>query len=108
MGYRGSSRGPSPWVPLVMVGVLVILVFGSFLQTLLGSFSPLLGLREQLDDREAMFIMLLFLVLFLLLIQMTVNFKTDSFGYDGEGVGMGTVLLLLVFFVLYLIFTSSE
>lgn len=91
-----------------MVGVLGVLILGSFLQTVVDTFSPLLELGAELEDREWTFVVLLFLVLFLLLIQMTVNFKTDScLGNDGEGFGLGSILLLVVFFILYLIFTSE-
>lgn len=91
-----------------MVGVLGLLILGSFLQTVVDTFSPLFELGAELEDREWTFVVLLFLVLVLLLIQMTVSFKTDCLGYDGEGFGLGSILLLVVFFILYLIFTSSE
>ncbi|KAH7848508.1 hypothetical protein Vadar_003633 [Vaccinium darrowii] len=100
--YMGmGTRGPSPLVPLAIVGLLSYFILGPFIQTLVDTFSPLLELGGDLEDREWTFVLLLGLVLVLLVLQMTVNIKRDSMGYDGERIGLGTLLLVVVFFILY-------
>lgn len=103
------SKGPSPLVPFLMVGVLGLVIFGPALLSVLDFVMPLL----QAGDSEAdsfYFLMVIVLLLLLVLVQLLSKFyptlsshsgqQTSSSAFD-DGFGFGTLILVLLFLVLY-------
>ncbi|KAI8562041.1 hypothetical protein RHMOL_Rhmol03G0004200 [Rhododendron molle] len=117
------SQGPSPWVPLLMVGVLSLIVFGDMISSIAEFVLPLLLLRgggeEEDEDDEGgdedggatikifLPLILLLLVHFLAVFSPTLNIfsafnrRSECSDYDSDGFGLGALLLLVLFFVLY-------
>ena len=108
------NRAPSPLVPFLMVGALWLLICGPTLLSLLGSLVILF-----VADSEGRFtfsiVMVLLTLLLLVLIQWpTVLFpgrrrsmyfssavqQTSSSGYDGGGFGLGTLIMVVLYFIL--------
>ena len=104
------SRGPSSLVPTLVVGVLG-LIFGP---TLLSILESVLSLFEEGDPDSGSFyvVMLLVLLLLLVLVKLLSTFcptlrmfssprhQTSSSAFD-DGFGLGTLLLVVLFLVLY-------
>ncbi|CAL5398338.1 unnamed protein product [Camellia sinensis] len=111
----GSSRGPSPLVPLVMVGVFALLIFGPLLQSVVEAFS---SLYQEVMDYEGGVTFLILLCMILLLMVMyllSLFFPTLDIFYTGnrqsdedEGFGLGSFLLALLFFALYVVMVNRE
>ena len=108
------NRAPSPLVPFLMVGALWLLICGPTLLSLLGSLVILF-----VADSEGRFtfsiVMVLLTLLLLVLIQWpTVLFpgrrrsmyfssavqQASSSGYDGGGFGLGTLIMVVLYFIL--------
>ncbi|GLT49202.1 hypothetical protein SLA2020_227790 [Shorea laevis] len=109
------SNGPSPVVPFLIVGALWLLIFGpsllAFLENVLLLFQAtgtLIGLM--------VFWLLVFLLLASLIFTLFPSFKISclssttqqSCSSDGEGFGLGTVILIVLFFVLFNCLSSSN
>ncbi|KAJ6877453.1 hypothetical protein NC651_030253 [Populus alba x Populus x berolinensis] len=102
--------GPSPIVPSLMVGVLGLVLFGPMIMSLADYILPLF----QAGDEDVAFNFWTVLPLLLLLLIHTISscfpsrgsryFGTkqgsSSSSYD-DGYGLGSLLLLVLFFVLY-------
>ncbi|KAJ0087168.1 hypothetical protein Patl1_08045 [Pistacia atlantica] len=104
------NRGPSPLVPSLMVVVLGSVIFGPRLLSMMEFFSPLF----EAGDSEGTLVIVLLLLLMLLLIHFLSTFlptlrfpsrpgfhQTSSSGFDTDGFGLGSLLLVVLFFVLY-------
>ncbi|WOG95657.1 hypothetical protein DCAR_0414984 [Daucus carota subsp. sativus] len=105
-----GNRGPSPVVPFLMVGVLSLIIFGPTLLYLSEFIIPLF-----LGDEESglfSFLMLLLPIVLLAIIHLITlcfptrrygagNVQSLSSGYDSDGFGVGTLLLVVLFFILY-------
>ncbi|KAL5767720.1 hypothetical protein ACOSP7_014316 [Xanthoceras sorbifolium] len=105
-----ASRGPSPLVPFVIVGVLGFTIFGP---TLLAMVESVL----QIFQADLFFVMVLLLLSMLIMfIQLLSIFfpsfsfssspgngnqQTSSSGFDSDGFGLGSLLMVVLFFVLY-------
>ncbi|KAJ4721394.1 Small rna degrading nuclease 3 [Melia azedarach] len=101
------KRGPSPLGPSLIVGVLGFLIFGP---TLLSIIEYVLTLFRAIVEGSGTFvIVLLLLVHWLSTFFPTLRFssspaiyrQTSSSGFDSDGFGFGSILLLVLFFVLY-------
>ncbi|PON56661.1 hypothetical protein PanWU01x14_178790, partial [Parasponia andersonii] len=103
-----GERGPSPLVPLLVVGALGLIICGPFLLSLWGDIIvPLL----QIGSGVAILVLVLLLLVHLVsslfpTFGMSSSFATTSASasaYDGDGfvIGMFNFLLLLLFLVLY-------
>ena len=112
------NRGPSSLVPSIMVGALGLLICGPTLLSLLGSLVLLFqgGGADSKGRFTFSFVMVLLTLLLLVLVQwLTVVFpgrphsmysssavqQTSSSGYDGGGFGLGTLLMVVLFLILY-------
>lgn len=118
------SQGPSPWVPLLMVGVLSLVVFGNMISSIAEFVLSLLllgggGEEEEEDDEGGdedggatikifLPIILLLLIHFIAVFSPTVlnifpasNQRSERSEYDSDGFGLGALLLLVLFLVLY-------
>ncbi|XVE62409.1 hypothetical protein DITRI_Ditri06bG0115900 [Diplodiscus trichospermus] len=106
------SKGPSPLVPSLMVGVLGLVIFGPTLLSILDFVMPLFEAGDS-DGRSFYVVMVLVLLLLLVLVQLLSTFfptspifsspsvqQTSSSAFD-DGFGLGTILLVLLFLVLY-------
>lgn len=101
------SRGPSPLVPSLMVGVLGLVILGPTLLSILEFVLPLF-------QAEGFYLVMVIVLLSLLvLVQLLSIFfpamplfsspslqQTSSSAFD-DGFGLGTILLLVLFLVLY-------
>lgn len=102
-----SRRGPSPLVPALMIGVLSMVVFWPYILILVSYLIPLFQGGEEEAGVVSSFVMLLLPVSLLLLagagFSNNRNWQrpSSSPGSDGEGFGIGTVILLVLYFVLY-------
>ncbi|CAK7341699.1 unnamed protein product [Dovyalis caffra] len=104
-------RGPSPIVPSLMVGVLGLLIFGPMISSLAEYVLPLFHVGD--EDVAFNFWMVLPLLLLLLIHLISSCFPSrgnryfgtkqgsSSSSYDADGYGLGSLLLLVIFFVLY-------
>ncbi|KAK9191119.1 hypothetical protein WN943_019730 [Citrus x changshan-huyou] len=105
------SRGPSPVVPSVMVGVLGFVIFGP---TLLSLLEYVLLPFQTWEEGSGTFMVLLLLLSMLVLVHLlsssfpTLRFsssptfqQSSSSGFDSDGFGFGSLLLILLFLVLY-------
>ncbi|KAM6561120.1 hypothetical protein CsatA_030359 [Cannabis sativa] len=110
-----GERGPSPLIPLLLVGVLAMVIFGPFLLCLWETvIMPLLELGS---------ILAILILLLVLLVHLNstlfpklgagIGMSMSSFSSvsasapsddDGFGLGMGSFLLLLLFLLLYRLF----
>ncbi|OAY44507.1 hypothetical protein MANES_08G156100v8 [Manihot esculenta] len=110
-----GNRGPSPVVPSLMVGILGLIVFGPMLM------EYVVPLFEAGEDEGASFSFIMVLPLLLLVILHLISTlcprlgmccstrqRSSSYGHDSEGYGLGTLLLLVLFFVLYSIWSSND
>ncbi|XWS58628.1 hypothetical protein CRYUN_Cryun08bG0051100 [Craigia yunnanensis] len=106
------SKGPSPLVPSLMVGVLGLVIFGPTLLSILDFVQPLFQAGDS-DGGSFYVLMVLVLLLLLVLVQLLSTFfptlgmfsspsvqQTSSSAFDDE-FGLGTLLLVLLFLVLY-------
>lgn len=104
------NRGPSPVVPFLLVGVLGSVVFGPTVLSMMEFFSSLF----ETGDSESTLVIVLILLLMLVGIHFLSTFfptlacrphgcfhQTTSSGFDTEGCGLGSLLLVLLFLVLY-------
>ncbi|KAH7863747.1 hypothetical protein Vadar_021488 [Vaccinium darrowii] len=113
------SQGPSPWIPLLMVGVLSYVIFGDTMRSVAEIvLSLLLPGEDEEDDGDgdgttiSIFhtIILLLLIHFLTVFSPTLSIfsaskpRSESSGYDAEGFGLGSLLLIVLFFILHNIF----
>lgn len=101
-----GRRGPSPLVPALMIGVLSMVVFWPYILILVSYLIPLFQGGEEEAGVGSSFVMLLLPVSLLLLAQAGFsrnrNWQSPSSpGSDGEGFGLGTLILLVLYFVLY-------
>ncbi|WCJ27678.1 hypothetical protein M5689_009406 [Euphorbia peplus] len=109
-----GNRGPSPVVPFLAVGVLGLIIFGPLLMSLVEFVLPLFQASDEED--EAPFSLFMVLPLILLLVVHLMSSVCPKFGssyssiqqthapsYDSGESGLGTLLLVLLFFVLYYI-----
>ncbi|XVF42717.1 hypothetical protein PTKIN_Ptkin01aG0386600 [Pterospermum kingtungense] len=108
------SRGPSPLVPFLMVGVLGLVILGPTLLSILNFVLPLFQAGDS-DSGSYDLAMVLVLVSLLVLVQQLSMFfpilpllsppslqqTSGSAFYDDDGFGLGTLLLVVLFFVLY-------
>lgn len=102
-----GRRGPSPLIPALMIGVLSMVVFWPYIlifisYVIMPSFQ---GGEEEVGVGSS-FVMLLLPVSLLLLARAGFsrnrNWQSPSSpGSDGEGFGLGTLILLVLYFVLY-------
>ncbi|KAH7864365.1 hypothetical protein Vadar_028779 [Vaccinium darrowii] len=121
-----SSQGPSPWIPLLMVGVLSFVAFGNSMMSIAEVVLPFLQPGDEDEDEGgngdgdedgatmSMFLPIILLLLMLvhflavfspkLSIFSAFNRRSESSGYDADGFGLGSLLLLALFFVLLFIF----
>lgn len=116
------SQGPSPWVPLLMVGVLSLVVFRDMVSSIAEFVLSLLllgGGEEEEEDEEGgdedggatikivLPIILLLIIHFLAVFSPTLNIfsafnqRSERSEYDSDGFGLGALLLLVLFLVLY-------
>ena len=109
-----GSRGPSPLVPSLMLGALSLVIFGGTRQYVV---EWVLALMFQSGSEEATgvasFMTLLLPISMLLIIHLLtkffpgrnvsspVNQQSSSSAYDAEGFGLGSLLLVVLFYVLY-------
>jgi hypothetical protein len=115
------ERGPSPLVPFLMVAALGWFVCGPTLVTFMESVVSVLKIGEETEGKVAFSILLLLLLLLVLLVHsLSMFFPTlgmSSFAitqqasgssYDADGFrfgfGFGTLLLIVLFIILYNLF----
>lgn len=105
------NRGPSPLVPSLMVGVLSLIIFGPSLLYLSEYIIPLFQGGDEEGGLVASFAILILPIILLVLIHLLTicfpvrnnragNLQIGSSGYD-DGFGLGTLLLVVLFFILY-------
>lgn len=105
------NRGPSPLVPSLMVGVLSLIIFGPSLLYLSEYILPLFQGGDEEGGLVASFAILILPIILLVLIHLLTicfpvrnnragNLQIGSSGYD-DGFGLGTLLLVVLFFILY-------
>ncbi|OWM64332.1 hypothetical protein CDL15_Pgr014122 [Punica granatum] len=112
----GNGGGPSPLVPSLVVGTLGLVIFGPTLLSLLEVVPPVLLSSEEDDEGRGgvgfSLTMALLCVSLLLIIQLfswlfpsrgtPLSYPQYGSGDDhDDGFGLGSLLLLLLFFVLY-------
>ncbi|XWS57938.1 hypothetical protein CRYUN_Cryun09bG0215900 [Craigia yunnanensis] len=106
------SRGSSPLVPSLMVEVLGLVIFGPTLLSILEFVLPLFQAGDP-DSSSFYVALVLVLLLLLVLVQLLSTFfptlrmfsspslhQTSSSAFD-DGFGLGTLLLVVLFLVLY-------
>ncbi|GFZ02693.1 hypothetical protein Acr_15g0013010 [Actinidia rufa] len=115
-----GSKGPSPLVPLLMVGVLSLVIFGPLMLSITETLLPLLPPWGESEGGITVIRMLVPIVLLLLIHYLTVftprpnifsaaNWQRESSVYDGDGFGfgfgfgfgLGSLLVVVLFFILY-------
>uniref|UniRef100_A0A7N0ZZT9 Uncharacterized protein n=1 Tax=Kalanchoe fedtschenkoi TaxID=63787 RepID=A0A7N0ZZT9_KALFE len=105
-----KNRGPAPWVPLLTVGGLGLIICGPTLYSIVMFLLPLFcGDGEESGIFSAL--KLLILALLLLLIHILAVFfpnlcssysaSLGSPGSDYGGFGVGSVIMVVLFFILY-------
>lgn len=107
------SRGPSPLVPSLMVGVLGLVILGPTLLSILEFVLPLFQAGDSDSSGGFYLVMVIVLLSLLVLVQLLSIFfpamplfsspslqQTSSSAFD-DGFGLGTILLLVLFLVLY-------
>lgn len=116
----GRRRGPSPLVPSLMVVVLSLVVFWPYILWLVSYLIVTLFQEEEEEEAGGVassFMILLLPLSLLLLIQLlsarspSSRFRISPQGkiwqnrrsdyYDGEGFGFGTLILVVLYFLLY-------
>ncbi|XAR63365.1 hypothetical protein NMG60_11023276 [Bertholletia excelsa] len=106
------SRGPSPLVPFLMVGVLSLVVFRPLMLSIGETAQSLLQLWEDLQSLITFLVLVLLIILLLLIhffsvffprlnIYVSASRRSYSSTHDAEGFALGTLLLLLLFLILY-------
>lgn len=103
------SGGPSPLVPFLMVGLFGFLIFGPSLLAVMESILQIF----QVEVFVMLILLLVTLVLFVLLLYVYFSPQssyslylgtqpaTGASGLDSDGFGLGSLLLVVLFFVLY-------
>lgn len=102
-----GRRGPSPLIPALMIGVLSMVVFWPYILIFISNvIMPSFQGGEEEVGVGSSFVMLLLPVSLLLLDRAGFSRNRiwqspSSPGSDGEGFGLGTLILLVLYFVLY-------
>lgn len=113
----GDKAGPSPLVPSLLVGVLGLIIYGPTLLSFSGAVVPtLFEAGESIEGRATVVFVMVLLILVLLLVHFLSSFysipgvssfssyysdSSSSYDADSFGFGLGSFLLLVLFFLLY-------
>lgn len=114
--HHSNMEGPSPLLPSIFLLVLGVLIYGS---SLLSLFDMSISFYQMASEAEEKSFTTLILVLLVLLVFVFLYFpysfpffsnssygtkryvNNSSHGYDESGFGLGTLLLVLLFILLY-------